>query len=80
MVKIRKDSKGSFFFYKFETFTAYHSSNRQKTKKEEEMKQKIEEQAESLLLDNYEKYYRLAYNYAKNESGFCGIYHTDFYS
>lgn len=44
------------------------------------MKQKIEEQAESLLLDNYEKYYRLAYSYAKNESGFCGIYHTDFYS
>ena len=32
------------------------------------MKQKIEEQAESLLLNNYEKYYRLAYSYAKNES------------
>ena len=32
------------------------------------MKQKIEEQAERLLLDNYEKYYRLAYSYAKNES------------
>ncbi|MBE5986038.1 MAG: RNA polymerase sigma factor [Paenibacillaceae bacterium] len=32
------------------------------------MKQKIEEQAESLLLNNYEKYYRLAYSYANNES------------
>lgn len=32
------------------------------------MKQKIEEQAESLLLNNYEKYYRLAYSYVKNES------------
>ncbi len=32
------------------------------------MKQKIEEQAEHLLLSNYEKYYRLAYSYVKNES------------
>lgn len=31
------------------------------------MKQKIEAEAEELLLENYEKYYRLAYSYVKNE-------------
>lgn len=31
------------------------------------MKQKIEEEAERMLIDNYDKYYRLAYSYVKNE-------------
>lgn len=31
------------------------------------MRQKIEEEAERMLIDNYEKYYRLAYSYVKNE-------------
>lgn len=31
------------------------------------MKQKIEEEAERILLKNYESYYRLAYSYVKNE-------------
>lgn len=31
------------------------------------MKQKIEAEAERLLLEGYEKYYRLAYSYVKNE-------------
>ncbi|MEY8353817.1 RNA polymerase sigma factor [Lachnospiraceae bacterium 54-53] len=31
------------------------------------MKQKIEEEAERLLLENYERYYRLAYSYVKKE-------------
>lgn len=31
------------------------------------MKQKIEAEAEKVLLKNYESYYRLAYSYAKNE-------------
>ncbi|WP_394522374.1 RNA polymerase sigma factor [Lacrimispora sp. JR3] len=31
------------------------------------MKQKIEAEAENLLITNYEKYYRLAYSYVKNE-------------
>lgn len=31
------------------------------------MKQKIEAEAEELLLENYEKYYRLAYSYVRNE-------------
>jgi RNA polymerase sigma-70 factor (ECF subfamily) len=31
------------------------------------MRQKIEEEAERMLIDNYDKYYRLAYSYVKNE-------------
>lgn len=31
------------------------------------MKQKMEEEAERMLIDNYDKYYRLAYSYVKNE-------------
>lgn len=31
------------------------------------MKQKMEEEAERMLIDNYDKYYRLAYCYVKNE-------------
>ena len=31
------------------------------------MKQKIEAEAEKILIENYEKYYRLAYSYVKNE-------------
>jgi RNA polymerase sigma-70 factor (ECF subfamily) len=31
------------------------------------MKQKIEAEAEKILVRNYEKYYRLAYSYVKNE-------------
>ncbi|WP_333649012.1 RNA polymerase sigma factor [Lacrimispora sp.] len=31
------------------------------------MKQKIEEEAERILLKNYESYYRLAYSYVRNE-------------
>ncbi|WP_026890808.1 RNA polymerase sigma factor [Lacrimispora aerotolerans] len=31
------------------------------------MKQKMEDEAERMLIDNYDKYYRLAYSYAKNE-------------
>lgn len=31
------------------------------------MKQKIEAEAEKILITNYEKYYRLAYSYVKNE-------------
>lgn len=31
------------------------------------MEQKIEAEAEELLLENYEKYYRLAYSYVRNE-------------
>ncbi|MBS5957459.1 MAG: RNA polymerase sigma factor [Clostridiales bacterium] len=31
------------------------------------MKQKMEDEAERMLIDNYDKYYRLAYSYVKNE-------------
>jgi RNA polymerase sigma-70 factor (ECF subfamily) len=31
------------------------------------MRQKIEEEAERMLIDNYDKYYRLAYSYVQNE-------------
>jgi RNA polymerase sigma-70 factor (ECF subfamily) len=31
------------------------------------MRQKMEEEAERMLIDNYDKYYRLAYSYVKNE-------------
>lgn len=31
------------------------------------MKQKMEEEAERMLIENYDKYYRLAYSYVKNE-------------
>ena len=31
------------------------------------MKQKMEDESERMLIDNYDKYYRLAYSYVKNE-------------
>lgn len=31
------------------------------------MRQKIQEEAERMLIDNYDKYYRLAYSYVQNE-------------
>lgn len=43
------------------------------------MKQKMEDEAERMLIDNYDKYYRLAYSYVKNEQDALDIVQESVY-